>query len=305
MCNRLVRIAGLMLGALACVIGNARADNEYSVSYSTSSSLAVGISFTAGGTETHGTASTYAIPFTVTPVSPSGSSFTAFCADLWHTESNNSDFYTSSQITSGFASAINTAAGSTVASDTGSTPATNMLNYLGYVFQSLKSTDTYYAEEVGAVQLAIWHVINPSSFQVTSWPNGTAGTELESYFKLITGWTSGTSYSGGLLGGGTSETIGTASINAYVSSDTYSGGTMYVVNQSDCQAQNLIAWGGTVTVETAGTPEPSSLAIAGIGALAFVGYGLRRRKAMRSGRPNALPEASDSAAGDASAEVTA
>jgi len=44
-------------------------------------------------------------------------------------------------------------------------------------------------------------------------------------------------------------------------------------------ATNSTSWSDTITSTTA-VPEPSSLAIAGLGALGMIGYGIRRRKAL-------------------------
>jgi len=44
-------------------------------------------------------------------------------------------------------------------------------------------------------------------------------------------------------------------------------------------ATNSTSWSGTIESTTA-VPEPSSLAIAGLGALGMIGYGIRRRKAL-------------------------
>ena len=108
-----------------------------------------------------------------------------------------------------------------------------------------------------------------------------------------------------VFGSSTGENF-TATINAYNAGTNYSNsvtGTVLQVNggpnssSGDQNHQNLITW-GTVTPNVAGTPEPSSLAIAGSGALAFAGYGLRRRKAAQGSSPVCLPEPCECGAAD-------
>jgi hypothetical protein len=277
--TRLLQTVGLMLGALSVSLSAARADSYYTDSYSTPSSMEVSISYTGGS------GTTWAVPFTVTPTNSSwgnpGTPFTAFCADLWHSESN-ADFAatSSSPLTSGFATPINAAAGTTLVSDSTNPTVTNELTYLGTIFNAIKSTDSDQTAELGALALSVWHVIDPN-FKVTSWLS--SDSNLKTYFDKITGW-NGSTYSGGLLGGtsysATSGTFNNSALTGFVNTSTYSGATFYVVDQSVKSDQNIITWGPTITItpNVAGTPEPSTFAIAGIGALAFVGYGVRRRK---------------------------
>ena len=92
----------------------------------------------------------------------------------------------------------------------------------------------------------------------------------------------------GLLNGH-NETIEGLNLTGYSSSMAGSIpiGTLITVDRSvtsptnqNAQYQNMIMWGGNANVLA--SPEPSTLAIAGLGALAFLGYGLKRRKALDS-----------------------
>jgi len=143
----------------------------------------------------------------------------------------------------------------------------NELTYLGTVYQAIQS-DSNNGAAIGGLTLAIWNVID-KNFAVSG-----AGSNVTADFTLIKD-----------LLAGTGETIDGHAITAYNSGDTYSGATILQTNTGPgCTSsdQNLITWGTiTTTVNTQSvTPEPSTLAIAGLGALAFMGYGLRRRKAL-------------------------
>ena len=202
-----------------------------------------------------------------------GSQFGAFCIDLWHGQSANpysatayalnsstGTFNGSTSLTSLFAAAPNSAA-----------VTANELTYLGTVYQAIQhDTGSNYTNAIGALALAIWSVID-KNFTVTGESSGMA-TDLTAIKNLLAG---------------TAETIDGHSIAAYVSTDTYSGANVLQATgdtgpTSSSGDQNLITW-GTITATPndppPSAPEPSTLAIAGLGALAFIGYGLRRRKA--------------------------
>jgi len=274
MLNRFLRAGGLLLGALCCLIGDVRGDNDYTVTYSTPANMQVKIEYYGQSSPS----TTYAVPFTLSP-QPSGTSITAFCVDLWHTEQgSNSTFYSSSTVTSSFASTVQSEAGSPNPAIATDPTVTNELTYLGTVFQSFKGSDTDQTAELGALQLAIWHVIDAADFKVTSWPSD---SNVLTYYEKITGW-NGTNYTGSGLLTGTNEALGGSTITAYLSGDTYTGAEILLNDASKSENQNVLTWGSiTATPQTQGTPEPSSFAIAGLGAMAFAGYGLRRRKAAR------------------------
>jgi hypothetical protein len=66
-----------------------------------------------------------------------------------------------------------------------------------------------------------------------------------------------------------------AAAHVYVFAITTVNGVKTVDDSSGALATGFVA--NSLAVST--TPEPSTLAIAGVGALGFIGYGLRRRKA--------------------------
>ena len=159
------------------------------------------------------------------------------------------------------------------------TPAlTNQLNYLGLVFNSLKGlSGGAYNDAIGAVQLSIWYLTD-KRFAVSGVGNDPNG-------KLLTDFGTATTGIIGLLNGH-NETIEGLALTGYSSSQagTYPLGTLITVDRNPAvnpaagtEYQNMIMWGGNANVLA--TPEPSTLAIGGLGALAFVIYGLRRRHA--------------------------
>jgi PEP-CTERM motif len=81
------------------------------------------------------------------------------------------------------------------------------------------------------------------------------------------------------------NTVNTALSGHYGVSDPTWGGTMNIgfmasPNGSGGFTTSNGGFVGSGDVTTTAAPEPSSLAIAGIGALSLIGYGLRRRKAL-------------------------
>lgn len=241
-----------MLAAVLCVGISARADT-YQASYTYNNNEQVTITYTGAPV---GGVKTSAISFSVTDKTTGSPAFTAYCVDLWHS-TKSGDTFTASPVTSGFASVVSSEASPNSISNAGDPALSNELNYLGYVYSKINASD---AAVVGAIQLAIWHVID-NNFQVTTWaPDANLKTD---YNNVV-----------GLLGG-----TNWGSIAAYNSSTSYANGLiLQVSNQTSSSDQNLIAWttSGAPQVVT-GAPEPSSIAIALAGAVAFLGYGLRRR----------------------------
>ncbi len=272
-----VRVLGLMLAAFLFTESAVHA-NQYSATYNTTGALAAQITFT-GGPNKLVTEAVYVVPFTVTPAS--GTPFTALCIDLWHAAVKGATFQatpvTPAAGAGGFGAVVPTYATSSIAD-----PAlTNAVNYLGTIFSQISTTDANYKEEIGAIQLAIWHLID-GSFKF----NAVDTTLTADYHAIVGTFNAKTnSYAGGLLEGGTANTtlIAGKSIAAYDSTKTYTGGTVLLVDQSKGADQDLITWqtpSGSTTV-TGIAPEPSTLAIAGVGAVMFAGYALRRRRALR------------------------
>ena len=127
------------------------------------------------------------------------------------------------------------------------------------------------------MQLSIWYLIDKNF--------GASGVGNDSHGSLLADF--GTSTTGiiGLLNG-KNETIEGMNLTGYSSSQagSYPVGTLISVNRlvttptiQSAAYQNMILWGSDQNNALA-TPEPSTLAIGGLGALAFLGYALRRRK---------------------------
>lgn len=259
-----LRVVGVMTVGLIWAAGAARADLYYSASYHYDSSIQVGITYSGQSTTQY----TSPVRFDVTPTnssfSPIGPSFIGFCIDLWHDEYNPTNFKASA-VTSNLASAVVPAGVTPTVTDP---QLTNVLSYLGTVFAAMNPSNN---DQMGALQLAIWHLID-KNFTVTSWPSDTT---LYNDYKAITGF-NGSTYSGGLLGGVSTSAITGSSIGGYNSGLVYSGAQVLVLNQSFQSGQNVISWQHGITISSI-APEPSSLVIGGLGALGFIGYSLRRR----------------------------
>ncbi len=260
-----MRAIGLMLALLLWAGGAIRADQYYSATYNYDYSIQVGITYTGQSSTQY----TSPVLFDVTPTdstgNPTGSPFIGFCIDLWHDEYNPTNFRATTT-TNNFQNEVVPSGVTPTVSDP---HLTNELNYLGTIYSAINHLNN---DEMGALQLAIWHLID-SKFQVTSWPSDPT---LQSDYNAITGY-DGTTYSGGLLGGVATSSITGSTISGYSSSKSYSGATILVLDQSYRSGQNVITWpSGGITI-TSITPEPSTFMIAGLGGLAFIGYGLRRR----------------------------
>ncbi len=254
---------GLTLAVLLWSGSSVRAQTTYSQTANAGDN--VSISFT-GNTGT----STTAGSFNVTP-----GIGTAFCIDLWHSETHGS--FSANTVTGSFASVITSEFKASsyynslfpsltpVPTNVGDPTLTKELTYLGYISQHATSKD-----QVAAVQLAIWNLID-SNFKVTNFNSGTNVNLSADYTNINT-----------LLGGGTVSSGFGSGLVAYKSSDTITGTAeiLQINNQGNSSDQNLLTWGTiNVTADAPSAPEPSTLAIAGLGALGFIGYGLRRRKA--------------------------
>jgi hypothetical protein len=298
----LIRALGLALAVLLWTCGSVRAQSDpYYTWNNTGTPVGVNISFTGSGGQQPTTAGSFTVQQYTTGATPTatGSTFQAFCIDVWHTQQTGTTFfsgYNGNTTNSIFFNGQNAFAGTpySLASTgnlTGSSPAVNIgslvvsslsnptlaneLSYLGTVFNAIQSATgaSQDANALGAMQLALWSIVTRSFTSTAS------GTMLTDYNKIAT-----------LLAGGSSwsytGTAHTVSIAAYNSSDTYTGATVIQVNSgpgTDPNSdQNVIFWSSSDTgplQQVQSAPEPSTLAIAGLGALAFVGYGLRRRKA--------------------------
>jgi PEP-CTERM motif len=177
----------------------------------------------------------------------------------------------------------------------------NELNYLGSLTTALSG-----ANQLGAMQLAIWAVVDgkDSHFGLSSFGN----TTLQADYNYLAGKLGLTQFTVG-QGAATNDFNSTIHNSTYSSGTTYAAGTVIQVNggpaQNTSANQNLITWGSSSGIIQSATPEPSSLAIAGLGALAFAGYGFRRRKAMQSKSAGSDAEARDVEAGHSLPAATA
>jgi len=282
--SRFLLAPALTLGVLLLVSSSVKAD-QYSYTYDTTNSPQVNVTFDSGNGRS--SASTYAGAFTVTDITNPVGTLQAFCIDLWHTSS--SPFYA-------------TAVGMTSSSQlngllaTGYTPNTHLASQLSYLatvytnlYNGLTHTTTAYFNAIGAVQLALWSLIDQkppgAAGFATSLGNAGLNTDYKAIIQALGGTlSSGPSYSAsnidgthnGTLSPTTVEGVAIANYNAGL---TYSGGvTLLLVNsQTSGSSQNLVVFNGSV-VTTSVTPEPSTMAIAGLGALGMIGYGWKRRK---------------------------
>jgi PEP-CTERM motif len=267
----------LMSAVLLFATGRVNADDTISVGFNTSVPTAY-VTYSTSNTGSTTTEDVYVGAFTnVTDSQHPGAlpSSTGFCIDLWHNMNGGDSFQgTVSQATN-------------VASQTGwfpypaytprdSATLTSQLNYLGTVYNALKGlSGGAYNDAIGAVQLSVWYLID-THFAVSGVGNDPNGNLLTDFGTSTTGIL-------GLLNGH-NETIEGLNLVGYSQSGTYAAGTLITVDRSATtdslspatEYQNMIMWGGNATALA--TPEPSTLAIGGIGALAFLAYGLRRRK---------------------------
>jgi hypothetical protein len=229
-----------------------------------------------------------------------GSSVLAFCIDLYHVQSLSNFSPVSGGVFLDTATSPHSIGALLLNPITPTAPSTmvNELNYLGSLTTALSG-----ANQIGAMQLAIWSVIdgNDPHFSLSFG----SSTVLQADYNVLAGKLGLKEY---ITGQGTSDF---GSISTYSSGTSYAAGTVIQVNSGpndssgDQNHQNLITWGSSSGILLSATPEPSSLAIAGLGALAFAGYGLRRRKAMHSKSAVRDAEISDADASDSLPAISA
>jgi hypothetical protein len=270
---RSMHVTGLMLVALLFVSRSAKADDTFSVGGLPASTPTATIGFTNNGSPT--SVNAYIVPFTNTTDTTTGINYgNSFCIDLWHDMSPPTSF----QGTIAAATSSPSNPTSSMFPNPVSTGGTflNQLNYMGYVYTELSSLSDGGAA-LGAVQLALWYLIDGKD------PNFSVSGSSSALMMTDYNGSPGT---GGILGllAGTNETIGGVNLigfgNAGAGSETsqviavdrtYNGGQYANVDQ------NLVTWTGGLTITSISTPEPSTFAIGALGAVAFIGYGLRRR----------------------------
>jgi hypothetical protein len=279
-----LRAAGLTMAVLLAAGHGLQADDGFTVTYNYGEPyVTVGYTNPASPTAVITGQATAAIPFAVTD-NTTGSQFTAFCVDLYHDQYSPATY---SAPTYSLAAPANASLLSNAFPYTAyTTDLANRLNYLGYVYNTLvaTSTDSFLT---GAVQLVLWTAID-SRFTYTATTGSTAGnTNLVTDTTILVDLLNGSgkpneSYTFGLSTGSTVN----VSLSAYSAGTNYSyeNGKLVVVHTTPQDTshegvnQNLISWGPSNNINIQSiTPEPSSFALAGLGALAFIGYALRRR----------------------------
>jgi len=296
--NRFLRSAGVTLAVMLFVSSVVKAD-EWSTGFTLSNQTVVNVQYTDPNSSTLAQTSTpeqtWAVPFTMTDTTggtlPIGTTFTGFCVDLYHNVQNG-------QTTTddpGFVSVAGAQGAGVNSAGITASPFPNFsayttdlgskLNYLGSLYNQIQGTastanDAYV---LGAVQLAVWTLLD-AQFKVTGEATGMAN-DLATILKLIgptaTNGSGGGSVTFDTYGGTGSGTV--TGVSAYYTGSNYSGaeGQVLLVQTSAATTsspiQNVITWSGEGTTSVA-TPEPSTFAIAGLGALGFLGYGWKRRK---------------------------
>ncbi len=257
--RNLFRCTGLTL-ALLLVAGSAvRAQDPTLTVNSPSPSVTVStLTFDGGGPDNNIPVGPF--PTTITANSSPPQSLlngVTFCVDLWHTQANGSGFNYNMGTVTNLISSIpgGVSYDSHLSAD---------LNYLGYVWNVAYQAGDH-AADAAAIQLAIWRLIDEGPSGVTT-SNTTLNNDAGLILKLVTNGldasSSVTLSSGLVLHGITSS--------QYLSASQYTA--EYFMRNGVQTEQNLLSW-APVSV-----PEPSSMAIAGLGTLGMIGYGLRRRK---------------------------
>ena len=201
-------------------------------------------------------------PFTGSSISSGSGSILhgdLFCVDLWNGQhQNTTDYGMTLGTTSSLAATI----------PSGVTYDANLVkdfNYLGYVFNALYGagnlSNNYNATAMASLQLAIWELIDTGPHGATS-NSTTLNTDASSIRGLLTSSTSI------ILGG---ATLYGENSTQYTSGQQYTAEIFYTCSSG----QNLMSW----TTDPTAVPEPSSMAIAALGALGMIGYAVRRKRA--------------------------
>jgi hypothetical protein len=220
--------------------------------------------------------------------------FQAFCLDLWHSNNESSSTPTTFTGTAKVAEAVNFAGGQYFPA--GYTPSANLanqLNYLAMVYDAISKSPTppntaTDLNAVGALQLAIWALIDqkpPGSigFRFTG-ANSTMLADYQTIIAGLGGMTGTNAYGYTLTTGidgthnGTAGIIDSTPFLGYQATGKgYSGAVVITADGAfnSTRSQNLLTFGTAISNDL---PEPSTMAIAGLGALGFMAYGWRRRK---------------------------
>ncbi|MGA2700265.1 MAG: PEP-CTERM sorting domain-containing protein [Isosphaeraceae bacterium] len=294
--NRFLLVSVLTLGALLLVGSGVKASDTFSAIYNNSAPQ-VTIIYDTSNNATNTVNNVLATPFTVTGTSGvnNGVQFQAFCVDLWHTFQSP---FSANLVTLSSSSTLQGLLAPN--SSPAYTPGANLANQLGYIGTVLAVANNVtgaggqnLTDALAAVQLAIWSLIdqpNASNPHFAGFKFSGGDTALNSdYAAIIAALGGTTSTSGGYtsasgLGGSSNATgthslvsSGSASLTDYVTTPAYTSATLVQVDRSASTSQNLLTFAHNITT-TSVTPEPSTMAIAGLGALGMIGYGWKRRK---------------------------
>jgi MYXO-CTERM domain-containing protein len=238
----------LSLGALVLVLGAAARADSVTAQYDNS-----------GGSSNGYGAGTFTVHDITT-----GATFKAFCVDLYDTVGYGPYTYPAT-LTSG------------VPDTTPTFPAhgtSGIGNQVSYLIGTIwKGGAHFNTDQNAAMQTALWYVIQAGVHHVNTDNVGAPDGDIakDYYNNLINLVTQGAH--------GYAESFNLNGINSWLSgidpydpSHTYGGAflvTPYPSNPGGQAYQTLVGY----------TPEPSSMAIAALGALGLVGYGLRRKRA--------------------------
>ncbi len=187
-----------------------------------------------------------------------------FCVDLWHGQLANQSWQGTSY--SGSVTHYLTTLPTGVVADSA---LLSKLDYLGYVSNAVFNgggTTSVMNSAEAAIQLAIWRLIDTNNSAGTSGGLSvtTDGSGKYSTIESMLGGTTQSSF------GGASNVYGYNTTGYNTLTTTYSA--LFLLVNTGYTGQNMLTW------TPVAVPEPSSMAIAGLGALGMIGYGVRRRK---------------------------
>jgi hypothetical protein len=213
----------------------------------------------------------YGGTFTVTGTAPPVGPYTAFCADLQDDVQLPSTTAFSGQIYYGPMDATKVPAPIWTGSPFGLSGNLGVGNRLDYVLTQIMAPALPFVNNsngdnrAAGLQSAIWQIIAPSSAPANTGVTNTIAAAIMNLVNGIdvsnTGWA--------LLNNATP--FDTTGNTAYGNSSEFLIVPNANTGGSGLTYQVLVGIGNPV-------PEPSSLAIAGLGVLGFLGYGLKRRK---------------------------
>lgn len=170
-----------------------------------------------------------------------------FCVDLWHNQNQGVTY----QGTEYGVSSVTTAAVAEGVSSNSNIE--NLVSYLGYVYNAVVQAGND-AAAAAAIQITLWQLVDAGPHGVT-FTNAGLVADVNTIQSLMSG---------------TTETLGGTTILGYGNPGVTQYNVVVFVPNSGQPGQVLVGW--------VATPEPSSMAIAAVGGLGLVGYGLKKRK---------------------------